>query len=523
MKKLISVLLIASMILTILAGCSKEKPKQPDDTTVTGEIKETTTDTTDVFTDYEGRDDLYTAAASSGITMPEMRADWFYLSFPYEFPFTYRYYYKDVNDIPYHEDVFVSDTLNQKVNEFIITATDELSKISKDEIQAYLETIGDNYRTYPYTDNFEDKFFLEKKMINGYFSVLVAVPYFDIDTVEVYYYDVRTAVFDIYTEEELEFSDMFFDGVDFVPILNNYLAKKTLEPYYKNKMKRDFSGLAADNFAFTVDSIIFMKNSDFANNGVTVSFSEYRGSSVQWPDFDPIMGYMVTSVPRDMSGYLKDGIEVYREILCVSDNNYESKETADLLYLKSEIPFATEEACNKVNAFIDNLYESYFSPEKFNEVVPENVVIAEDYRPEFNTHVIGERYISLEGQNFVLSADKNKYYYFLDGFETVFHYYFDAKTGEELTLNNNSLFSDGWKEAAEYYYEDGFNGADAATWVKYDRSFDISGCTIMNIANYESSAAVFPPLSCDEEFVYIHVKAEDGEKAVILIPREYIK
>lgn len=213
-----------------------------------------------------------------------------------------------------------------------------------------------------------------------------------------YYYDVRIAVFDIYTGERLELSDLFFDGVDFVPLLNKTLAKEAVEPYSSfggtHDMISDYSGLYNGEFYFTASSIIFRPGTCFAD-GVELSIAD-------------LSEYMVTSILRDMAGYIDESIPIYKEITTRYSNNVEYpkvKNGITIWYLDSEKSSIPAEACDKVNAFIDQIYETYFTQEKLLELVKSKGINAEtvsvDPWPDFDIIVVGNRYIIFSGANLV--------------------------------------------------------------------------------------------------------------------------
>lgn len=477
--------------------------------------------------------ELYTAEASSEIKKPDMAED---------------HYYQTVIDEDYFDsavttplrgyDIFMSDTLNRKVNDFIMNSFSEFSGFDEEVYTEYLNELNDIYekrigRSLGFGYDSTNKYFVRTSVKNGYLSVTVAIIYCDGTQVrEKYFYDVRTAVFDIYTEERLELSDLFFDGVDFVPLLNNYLAAESLMPYSGfgtcHEMKRDFSGLCTDNFTFTADSIIFGRDSDFVCGGVELSLSG-------------LDEYMVTSVPRDMKEKLKETVPIYKIIKSGGGSAAEKEETIDVWYLAKGNAFVSDAVCDKVNTFAKNLYESYFTQEKLNETAKNRGYDAEkvtfDFAwPSLNINVMGKRYIEFTGVNLAYSYKDDKSFGIIPGNEERnFYYYFDPETGEELNLDDNTLFTDGWQEAASYYYNSSFNGKTnyyldepfateegIKSGVKYDKNLDIGNCTVKNIQGYNISASQ-PDFEMIDKLVYIDVLTESGDRVAIFVPREYIK
>ena len=80
-----------------------------------------------------------------------------------------------------------------------------------------------------------------------------------------------------------------------------------------------------------------------------------------------------------------------------------------------------EEAKEKVNAFIDDTYNSYFAPEKLLAVVNNAGITAESVEigpfPDFDITIVGDRYVSFDGANMAVAKNSSEPYNFsvLDG------------------------------------------------------------------------------------------------------------
>lgn len=441
---------------------------------------------------------LYTATATSGIKQPEKTADHYY----------------QCNIVP---DTFVTAGLDEAIAAFISDAKRELAQVDKAEMQTFIKLRN----AYVWWD---EEVYIKTTLINGYLSVLVGLPYnLGYQDSPNYYYEARTAVFDIYTGERLELSDLFFDSVDFVPLLNQHIADEAATPYSgfatTHDMIRDFSGLYEGEFTFTAGSIIFDCDTCFAD-GVEISLAE-------------LSEYMVTSIPRDMTGYVYDDVPVYKKVLVTYETKTcyaEEKNGITIMYLdKSKAPVAAE-VCDKINAFIDKTYETYFTAEKLLAEVENRGVSAEyvDIKPYayFYVSIMGDRCINFGGGNLaiaqyssvpcefnVIDGQYNPYY---------FDYFFNAQTGEELRIGD--LFSDGWQDGAEYYiYDDSFDRWDESTWTEYATELETNTCQVKGIVDY-----VMPPFKqgdlSDIEFpALVYLMAENGDWIVASVPREYIK
>lgn len=421
---------------------------------------------------------LYNEKASSGIPMPETAAD-------------YRY---ECIKLP----KFTVKGLDETVQNFIDEAMAELSAIDKAEVQAFADSrMGEGYIQDLAT---------RTELINGYLSVKVGYTYCSgAQDAQDYYYDVRTAVFDIYTGKRLALSDLFFDGVDFVPILNSALAGQATKPYSSfgatHDMISDFSGLYNGEFTYTADSIIFNRGTYFAD-GVALSLAD-------------ISEYMVTSVPRDMAGYIAKNTPVYKVITQKHSDAIgyaEEKNGITIWYLDSEKSGLPKDACDKINAFTEEIYQSHFTEEKLRVLAKSNDIDAKTITvgpwPDFRITAVGNRYVILTGANLLQASADDKFHeiFVLEdhGYPYYFEYYFNAQTGELLKMED--IFLDGWKSIG-----------------KVDTAADLTDCRIADIQEYISASRYYGDLSDLERPVRVAVITAKGEMVTVSIPREYIK
>lgn len=421
---------------------------------------------------------LYNEKASSGIAMPETAAD---------------YRYKCI-EVP----KFTVKGLDEKVQNFIAEAEVELSAIDKAEVQSF----ADSRMEYGYIQDVTTR----TELINGYLSVKVGMTYCSgAQDSQDYYYDVRTAVFDVYTGKRLELSDLFFEGVDFVPILNSALAGQATKPYSSfgatHDMISDFSGLYNGEFAYTADSIIFNRGTYFAD-GVELSLAD-------------ISEYMVTSIPRDMAGYIDKDIPVYKVISQKSSDDIgyaEKKNGITIWYLDSEKSGLPKDACDKINAFTEEIYQSHFTEEKLRALAKSNDIDAKTITvgpwPDFRLTVVGNRYVILTGANLLQASADDKFHEIVvleDHCNPYyFEYYFNAQNGEPLKMED--IFLDGWKSIG-----------------KGDTATDLTDCRIADIQEYTSARYYHGDLSDLERPVNVAAVTAKGEMIEVSIPREYIK
>ena len=440
---------------------------------------------------------LYTATATSRIAKPETSADYYYHCRQYD-------------------GIFTDTAFEKKVQDFITAAKDELSQYDEAEIKEFTLSRAE----YCYGPEIVTNY----SLVNGYLSVLVGLRYnFGAQNSPDYYYDAKTAVFDIYTGEQLELSDLFFDGVDFVPLLNQHLAEKATMPYggfgETHDMIHDFTGLYEGEFAFTASSIIFKPGTCFAD-GVTLSIDGLRDS-------------MVTSIPRDMTGYVNPEIPVYMQIRqqnAASIGYAEEKNGITIWYLDKETAPVADDVCEKVNAFIDDIHNSYFAPEKLLAVVNNAGITAESVEigpfPDFDITIVGDRYVSFDGANMAVAKNSSEPYNFsvLDGqyHPIAFNFFFNAQTGEALKIGD--LFEDGWAAQAKFsVVDDNYNQYDSSMWTPFTQSIDFGTSRIIRIENYQSAPYNRGELSDLDYPVKIYIITENGDKVAVSVPREYIR
>lgn len=441
----------------------------------------------------------YIAVGDSGISQPEETADYAYQC--------YR--------IP---DSFPTDGLDEKIQSFLAEAADELLQIDEKEMREFIFSRSE-YAVGP-------ELVTRKKLVNGYLSLLVGWRY-DLgaqDSPE-YYYDVRTATFDIFTGKRLELSELFFDGTDVAAILNESLAAEAVAPYSGfggvHAALRDFTGLYEGEFTFTVDSVIFKPGGCFAD-GVELSL-------------DAVKNFMVSSVSRDMAGYLPAETPTYKTMYtayCADIGRAVEKNGVTIWYLDAEKGPVAGEVCAVVNRFIDSLYEERFTEDKLlaaaREIDAEFSAVSIGPWPDFEVGLCGNRYVEVSGANTafpqkgeessdvsfaVIEGQHNPYY---------FSFFFNATTGEELKPND--LFTAGWEDVAErYVYDENFREWDTETWTDDPAERDLNRCVVTGISNYSATPYTYGDLRDLAIPVVLYATDENGDSIVFVVPREYIR
>ena len=155
------------------------------------------------------------------------------------------------------------------------------------------------------------------ELLNGYMSITIGYP-FDLEEHDVvtwfgtdgfmHYQYCQTVTYDLVNKREItEFSDLFYEGIDFVNILNNALADN-IAAYYSDGQMRDyekflgvdFSGILGEPDKFTISSIFFDENTPYFRVPVMFSYTQYsmKDSSVVWKY-------------QDMTELFKEAVDVW--------------------------------------------------------------------------------------------------------------------------------------------------------------------------------------------------------------------
>lgn len=164
------------------------------------------------------------------------------------------------------------------------------------EAEKLLDIAKENYHLYEYGELTQGKYSSYCYGYNGYLFYSI-------------YYDLfpmaYCAVFDLRTGEHLELSDLFFEGEEFLPLLNQKIREKvqeiTVSDYNYNDiryipMKREFAGLTEGGFYFNDDRFYFPVDNPYFTECVTVDVSILL--------FDTVL-----NVPYDMTELFEENAE----------------------------------------------------------------------------------------------------------------------------------------------------------------------------------------------------------------------
>lgn len=183
-----------------------------------------------------------------------------------------------------YEITFLKDkTLEKEINDKIAKMITNLDEYARNHPEMFFYTLSAGYK-------YDKDVKLEIK--NGYLSVLIGYPvnaedlgyeyYFGYTGFEFYQY-CETLCYDLIEGKELNtFSDLFYNGEEFVSLINNCLADNmplfTAEcDEFSELQKADFNGLYGDNHnTFTLSQIYFPEGNAYFRIPLVFDFTDYN-------------------------------------------------------------------------------------------------------------------------------------------------------------------------------------------------------------------------------------------------------
>jgi phosphate transport system substrate-binding protein len=160
-------------------------------------------------------------------------------------------------------------------------------------------------------------------------------------------YAFETAVYDLRTGEKLNFSDLFFEGTDFLTDVNATIARTITEPIDAWNTTRSlgapFVALEDGLFGFTLNSVIISDKSDYVGE----SYELYIDFPVE---------IFVPQIPDKMEGLFGDA-EAFRRIDPVIDSEITAgiPQMSYQLFSKTTLPEAQRTRLNDfITSFIDD-------------------------------------------------------------------------------------------------------------------------------------------------------------------------
>lgn len=158
---------------------------------------------------------------------------------------------------------------------------------------------------------------------NGYLSITL---YTTIKAEEVYdlcFDQIETLTYDLFSGKKIErFSDLFYEGEDFLPLINKQLGNKISAGEYfmndwGNTQKLDFSGILGEPRIFTIDDIGLENDNPYFSYGCLIEYT----SAYEFNESDYLS---VVSQYRDMTSIVSsEWVNIVLDFSC--DNEWKTK------------------------------------------------------------------------------------------------------------------------------------------------------------------------------------------------------
>lgn len=251
---------VTAMMLLALTGCAAQSAviEETAETSVMASVEKTVA-SEEAFEKTEFYEPGLYTQKGTGKKKPE----------DFELPTEYYIaYIKTEEKFPYITSIN-DKAVQRRINEWIDGAYKRT-----EEKKAELEKLAESDKTIGYTDDV----IVRCDVINGYLGVEVQIGYGisdeNVGYAEGLMYYFESAFFDLYTGERLEFSDLFYEDVDFISYYNRLVEEKTSLPMQFDAFgtfimprKREFGGITEDGTTFSLYRIAFNKENPYFTEG----------------------------------------------------------------------------------------------------------------------------------------------------------------------------------------------------------------------------------------------------------------
>ncbi len=378
----------------------------------------------------------------------------------------------------YKDGIKLSGYLEKQVNYYELTFLAD--KDLQDRINADIREATDSLRPY-----YDDKYLvghwsddpneltggvsIMAECRNGYLSILLYYESKDIKNNDpIFYaysqsYDYAVSLnYDLFTGEKIEkLSDLFYEGADFVPTMNNAISdfiSINYVPSNEIKQKIDFSGLLGEPEVFTISRIWLPQDNAYFYDS---PYLDYTGDQ-------SIYDLMVVGKYRDMSEIFVREDDAYNASYTEWETDYTVENGLYIPYVKSS-RYHTEEEIKERNELY---YKAYKAAAK---------VFEEEFGYEFGRY---------DWATQMRMQKQGGAYYLTTGYvEADFAAWLDAETLEPLSISD--LLGENWIE-------------HASSEVKNASAYSLSGYTIPVDYNED------PPVQKDYLSAWIMYKKEEN-------------
>lgn len=315
--------------------------------------------------------------------------------------------------------------LQNTINQFIIDSTSKLDS-RKQEFDNYLNLLNEanlnedqDYKLYGYDfkGGQESPIITEVECINGYLSVQVYLKYiYNVQTGTPYIYDGYSAVFDLYTGEKLELSDLYFRDTDFIFGINEsikYTENHTPDLAPARTFKRTFVSVPEDIKMYSLETVGFTKFNPY--------FAE--GEIFELKDYNNCVNKIIYKA-RDMKDIWDSSIEINKEPNTYTfDGEYVKRKQNNIIYNIYTINTNNDDIDSKINSYVEQYVNTELKSEVVYEFIQEKIGIDPNEYPEIELDMHGH---TIGNEVAVVSI-----YIFMDTYDSLV---FDMKTGELLDI-----------------------------------------------------------------------------------------
>ena len=349
------------------------------------------------------------------------------------------------NQDNYYELNCLADTdLQDRINADIREATDSL--------KPYFEEKFTNESHWDYSPlRLTGGVSIVAECRNGYLSILLYYSDKSVENIDPIAYQYSQSYnhavslnYDLFTGEKIEkLSDLFYEGVDFAPAMNNAVSDFISNDYIPAtgaEQKIDFSGLLGEPEVFTINRIWLPQDNAYF----------YDSPYLLYTGDESIYDLMVVGKYRDMSGLFKNEDDVYDASYTEWEKDYIVENGLYIPYVKSSRYHTDDE----IKAQSELYYKAYTAAAKVFKEEYDYKFGAYEWNMQLRMSKQGGAYCLTIG---VVSAD--------------FSAWLDAETLEPLSISD--MLGEKWIE----YASDNAKAALGYSLCAYYIPFDISGDT----------------------------------------------
>ena len=308
--------------------------------------------------------------------------------------------------------------LQNTINQFI---TDSVTKLDskKQEFNKYLKLLNEantyEGRDWDLYDN--EGIVVETECINGYLSVQVYLKYMAaVQTGTSYIYDGYSAIFDLYTGEKLELSDLYFKDIDFITDINEsikYTENHTPELTPARTFKRTFVSVPQDIKMYSLETVGFTKFNPYFAEGEVFYLNDYNNSVNK-----------VIYKARDMKDIWDSSVEINKDVNTYTFTGEKIQKKQDnIIYNIYTIDIGNSLVDSKINSYVEKYVDTELKSEAVYQYVQERIGI--------DPYEYSEIEIEMYGDTIGNEVAAVHIYIFMDTYDTLV---FDLKTGELLDI-----------------------------------------------------------------------------------------